>query len=194
MSKEPGSVVNGAAASRALRFPSRWLFAIILSDRPMSAGELAEVVEMKPSAIRPHLREMEKAGAIEVVETRTRRGTMEKVYGLCSDFIISEEERAELSLEERRRIDAYTLKVGLREAVRSLVSKPTASSQGRVDNCLTRVPMVLDEEGWTELAQLHYESFLRVMELRDRVEQRMRSSGGDAFRATSLIVCFEVVQ
>ncbi|MBS1878912.1 MAG: hypothetical protein JST31_05325, partial [Actinobacteria bacterium] len=50
----------------------------------------------------------------------------------------------------------------------------------------------VDEEGWTELAQIHEECFLRVMELRDRVEARLQEDDVEPFRATSLIVCFEV--
>ncbi|HET7591267.1 MAG TPA: helix-turn-helix domain-containing protein [Solirubrobacterales bacterium] len=183
---------DGATAARVRRNPIRWFLAMLLSDRPMSASELARAAEMEPTAVRRHLREMEKAGAIELLELRRRRGTNEKFYRLCSDFVISDEERAKLTLEERRRIDAYTLKVALGEALRSLVSRPTASSQGRADNCLTRVPMVLDEEGWTELARLHYESYLKVMDLREQVERRLRSRGEEGIRATSLILFFEV--
>ena len=183
---------DGAFASGAIKHTIRWYFATLLSDRPMTATELGAVVEMTPNAVRRHLRAMEEAEAIEVVEVRARRGAGEKVYALRSDFILSEQERAELSLEVRRRIDGYTLKVGLGEALRSLVSSPTASTQGRADNCLTRIPMVLDEEGWTELARIHYDSYLKVMELRERVEGRLASSGEDGIRATSLILCFEV--
>lgn len=183
---------EGALASGAIEHPIRWFLATLLSDRPMSAGELAKVVELEPSAVRRHLRAMEAAAAIEVVEVRARRGAGEKVYALRSDFILSEKERAEISLEVRRRIDGYTLKVGLGEALRSLVSSPTASSQGRADNCLTRIPMVLDEEGWSELARIHYDAYLKVMELRERVERRLRGRDEEGIRATSLILCFEV--
>ncbi|MBS1878553.1 MAG: winged helix-turn-helix transcriptional regulator, partial [Actinobacteria bacterium] len=97
----------------------------LLSDRPMSANELAEQVEINPSAIRRHLREMRAAETIEVVEVRRRRGTAEQVYGVCADFILSEAERAEASPDTRRRLDGYVLKVALGEALRSLVSNPT---------------------------------------------------------------------
>ncbi len=183
---------DGAIAAGVKRHPIRWFLALLLSDRPMSARDLAAATELTQSAVRRHLREMEKAGTIEVLELRARRGTGEKYYRVRSDFIVTDEERAELTLEERRRLDAYTLKVGLGEALRSLVSRPTASSQGRADNCLTRVPLRLDEEGWTELARIHYESYKSVMALRDQVEQRLRSRGEKGIRATSLILCFEV--
>lgn len=183
---------DGAIASEVKRHPIRWFLAMLLSDRSMSASDLARATEMEASAVRRHLREMEKVGTIEVIELRARRGAGEKYYRLCSDFIITDQERAELSLAERRRIDAYTLKVSLGEALRSLVSRPTARSQGRADNCLARVPMVLDEEGWTELARIHYECYLKVIDLREQAEQRLRSRSDKGFRATSIILCFEV--
>lgn len=189
---QPRRPSDGAVISDVKRHPIRWFIAMLLSDRPMSASELASATEMKASAVRRHLREMEQGGAIDVIELRTRRGAAEKYYKLCRDFIITDLERAELSVEERRRIDAYTLKVSLGEALRSLVSRPTTRSQGRADNCLTRVPMVLDEEGWTELARIHYESYSKVMDLREQAERRLRARSETGFRATSVILCFEV--
>jgi predicted transcriptional regulator len=188
----PPHLPDGASAADTKRHPIRWLIGTLLSDRPMTASELAEQAEMKPSAVRRHLREMEKAGTIEVVEMRPRRGAGEKVYRSRSDFIVSAEERAELSLDERRRLAAYTLKVGLREALRSLVSEPKERSQGQADNVLARVPIVLDAEGWNELAQVHVHFYEKVMELRDRAEQRLRDRGEEGIRATSLILLFEV--
>jgi predicted transcriptional regulator len=188
----PPRYPDGASAADTKRHPIRWFIAILLSDWPMTASELAAQVEMKPSAVRRHLREMEKAGTIEVVEMRPRRGAGEKVYGVLSDFVLSDEDRAELSLEERRRLAAYTLKVGLREALRSLVSNSKERSPGQAENVLARVPMVLDEAGWNELSQIHVEFYTRVMELRDRIEQRLRDRGEDGIRATSLVLCFEV--
>lgn len=190
--KDPKRPADGLVASGGHKHPVRLLIAGLLGDRPMSANDLAEVVEMKPSAIRRHLREMRAANVIEVVDVRRRRGTAEQVYGACSDFIVTDEEWALLSPDQRRRVNGYILKIALGEAGRSLVSSSPTGSQERPDTCLTRVPMLVDEEGWTELARMHSAFYLRVMETRGRIEERLADGASEPFRATSLIACFEV--
>lgn len=181
----------GAIAAGASDHPIRWFFATLLSDQPMSAVELAEIAEMKPSAVRRHLRAMRAAEVIEVVEVRQVRNSQEQVFGLCADFLVTEDERAELAPAVRRKIDGYTLRVALGEALRSMRS--STGAEERLDHCLTRVPLELDEEGWAELAQIHLESYERVMEARERARERMQGGNvGEPIRATSLILFFEV--
>jgi DNA-binding transcriptional ArsR family regulator len=159
----------------------------------MSAGELAERAEMKPSAVRRHLREMRTAGVVEIVDLRSRRNMAEQVYRARKDFILTKEDRAGQTAEERRRFDAYTLKVVIGEALRSIVSREARRSSDEADECVTRIPMHVDEEGWAELAGAHEEFFFRVMELRDRIEKRTQGEGKVApIRATSFILFFEV--
>lgn len=180
-------------AAKALKNPVRWFLHAILGDRPMSASELAELAEMSPSAVRRHLREMRTAGVVEIVDLRSRRNTAEQIYQARKDFILTKADRADQTVEERRRFDAYTLKVVIGEALRSIVSRDAKRSLEGSDECVARIPMLVDEEGWGELARAHEEFFLRVLDLRDRIEKRSQGKGeGAPIRATSFILLFEV--
>jgi DNA-binding transcriptional ArsR family regulator len=185
-------IADGAIAAGALDHPIRWFLIALLGDRPMTAAELAQAAEMKPSAVRRHLREMRAAGTIEVVEVRSRRNAAEQVYRTCTDFIFTQAQRAEQSPDERRRFDAYILKVAIGEALRSLVSSEARRSRGRADECVTRVPMILDDEGWAELASAHEDFVLRTIELRGHAEERLKEKDAKSIRATSFVLFFEV--
>lgn len=187
-----GRSADAVIAAGALKNPVRWFLHGLLTDRPMSASELAELAEMRPSAVRRHLRAMRAAGVIEIAGLRTRRNTAEQVYRSCKDLILTKAARADQTVEERRRFDAYTLKVAIGEALRSLVSSDAARSIDRVDECVTRIPMRVDEDGWAELARAHEEFFFHVLELRDRIEKRVRDEEkATSIRATSFILFFE---
>lgn len=64
----------------ALGHPVRLAALVLFERRPSSARELAEHVGLKPDAARHHVRTLDRAGLLRVVETRVRRGQEESVY------------------------------------------------------------------------------------------------------------------
>jgi DNA-binding transcriptional ArsR family regulator len=179
-------------AANTAPHPVRWRLATILAERPLSAAELAAGTGMSADKVRRHLRALRAEGVLEVVEERRRRNTAEQVYRLKLDFGLAIEDYAQTDFETRRRINGAVLKVALREATRSLVTAPTRRALERVDVCVTRVPLSVDEQGWTELAEIHAEAFGKVMALRERTEARLRKSGEEPIPAASVVLCFEV--
>jgi DNA-binding transcriptional ArsR family regulator len=180
-----------AAAAEVAKYPVRMYIAALLFDRPMTANELAAATEMSVSTVRRHLRAMRNAHAVEITETHKRRGTAEQVYGPTGPFLLDQDEYSRLTPKQRRQIGGYILKASLTEATRSLVSNPSKRSLERDDVCFARTPIQVDEEGWAELAKIHSDALQRVIELRERVEDRIGESDAETFRATSVILWFE---
>jgi hypothetical protein len=56
---------------------------------------------------------------------------------------------------------------------------------------VTRIPIVTDEAGWEELAQLHRDFYDRVQEARERIAERLEKEGQEAFKASSVLLLFE---
>ena len=56
-----------------------------------------------------------------------------------------------------------------------------------------RVPLAVDEQGWSELTRIHEEAFQKVMELRERTETRLLGDDEVAIPAVSVQLCFEVI-
>ena len=64
----------------ALGHPARLQALVLFERRPASARELAEVVQLSPTATSYHVRKLLEAGLIEQVETRQRRAFEERVW------------------------------------------------------------------------------------------------------------------
>jgi hypothetical protein len=62
----------------------------------------------------------------------------------------------------------------------------------RLDRHLTRTHVVVDEQGWRELAKIHDEAFLATIAARDRSAERLRRSGKPGIEGRSIQVLFEV--
>lgn len=65
---------------RALAHPVRVRILSLLTGNAMSSAELARELAMKHAAVSYHVRHLEKAGYLEVAETRTVRGGHERRY------------------------------------------------------------------------------------------------------------------
>lgn len=64
----------------AISHPVRLAALVLFEREPSSTIELAAHVGLKPDAARHHVRVLDRAGLLQVTETRTRRGQVESVY------------------------------------------------------------------------------------------------------------------
>jgi len=62
----------------------------VLQDRPMTVTQLGERMGMAPAKIHYHVRELEKVGLVQLVETREKSGILEKYYQpIAKDISVS---------------------------------------------------------------------------------------------------------
>src|SRR5690606_12087338 len=86
---EKGSlIVRRAEELRLLADPKKLRIFEALREGPASAHELALRFGEKPTALYHHFARLERAGFIEVVEKRQRRGVVEKRYGAAVKQIV----------------------------------------------------------------------------------------------------------
>lgn len=177
------------ARVEAMSHPLRVAMTSLLTQSTAkSAAEMSEELDEPVERIRYQLRQLVNAGVVQVGRTRKRRGVMEQFYVSREDAVVFDEEELELVPEETKRKMTITfLRVSFREALRAL---SLGTMLGRADAVLVRTPMRLDEQGWTELAQIHHEAFDRVQKL--RAKSAKRSSGKEPpISATSILLFFE---
>ena len=171
--------------------PERLLIITELAEAPLSAAQLAEATGLPAARVRSYLRQMREEGLIESLREETRRGAVEHFHFVVGGLWLEDEDLAELSLDQRRSVYGYILKVLLTEATRALVTHPMDRNLERTDGPVTRIPMRTDEEGWSELAELHREFFERISAARDRIAKRLEENGEEGFRVSSAIMLFE---
>jgi len=146
----------------------------ILGERTASPAEMARQFGLEVSKVGYHVTALAEAGLIEEVGQRPVRGAVEHFYRAVVRPITSGDEEAELTHEER---------VSFARTVWSLITAnaTTALEAGtlveRTDHHLTRVPLQVDEQGWSEMAAAYMELYERVYEIQTGSAERL---GADA--------------
>ena len=111
---------------------------------PTSPNRIATELGEPLGNIAYHVRELEKYGCIELVDTKQRRGATEHYYRALSRTLIDTETWAKLPLEERRPTSRYGLQCIIADAI---AADKAGTFDSRTDRHLTYFPVDLDEEG-----------------------------------------------
>lgn len=199
-----GEVRLDKTACDALKHPIRVRILEVLCEGDISPiqflhrGLLPPGVEFEDdqnavSTISYHFKVLVKAGCIELVDTRQRRGATEHIYRSKALAFHTDEEFAAMSFEERRAISRSTLQTLIARADGALIA---GTFDNRVDRHLSWLSMELDEEGWQELRDLQAETLERAQGIKAAAIARKhdRAERGDkvtTFPATFGALAFE---
>lgn len=146
------------------------------------AGTLLDHLDesLAVSQVSYHFRKLFKAGCLEIVQHRIRRGAVENVYRGAARAYFTREEWRSLRPERRQEISGVILQ-GLMARAESAVLEGTFDA--REDRTLAWVQMALDDQGWEELAELCRGAVEAVERVREASDER-RGRAGES-RATS---------
>jgi len=161
-----------------------------ITDRPgQNAQELAERRGQPVRTIRHHLSELRKAGLIETVERKARRGTLELFYRSIVPPLIETDEFAELNSAEKLRTTTEILKHSYETASRALSE---GTFDARDDRGLVNVQAEVDSQGWREIVDAHRRAYEEVERVKVEGAERLRSSEEDPIRVASTLMWFEL--
>lgn len=171
--------------------PELSLVAGEIMDTARSAAQISEATGIPLTRVRRRLREMREEGKVETLMRQSRRGAVENFHFAPDGLNRDAEAWAKMSVDEKRKLFGNMLKIVLTELSRALVTHPTNRGLERLDSEIMRFPMVTDEAGWKEMGDMHREFRDRILATRERIEARVRESGEEGFKATSLVMFFE---
>jgi DNA-binding transcriptional ArsR family regulator len=163
-----GSVVAHPLRSRCLTR---------LAEVTASPAELAIEFRKPLSDVSYHVATLLKAGAIELVGERPVRGSIQHFYRAISMPYVDTAENAEMSLDDRLAFARLTIQLAAADVTIALDAK---TLNRRADAHVVRIPMVVDEDGWGELAELYAEMVERIFAVRAASDQRRAERGGAA--------------
>lgn len=160
----------------------------ILSYKEMSPKDFAAHRNEPVSNLGYHFRVLRDLGFIEVARTRPGRGSVEHVYRRIRQIVFSDRDWL-IMPDEVRQIAAST-------TLRHLIGRMTEALQSgtmtaRTNTHLSWRPLVLDEQGWTEVIKILWATFKAVTRVELRAAKRMRESGERGFEATVALAGFE---
>jgi DNA-binding transcriptional ArsR family regulator len=149
--------------------PTRVRCFMILAERTASPVEIAQEIGKDVGHVGYHVRKLQELNLIELVDERPVRGAVEHFYRAIARPIVDEKEFAEQKLEEREVFTRYFLQLHVTDIARAMDEH---TFDQRPNRWLVRTPMVVDEQGFDELAALHAEIYERTMDIQARSDER----------------------
>jgi DNA-binding transcriptional ArsR family regulator len=162
--------------AKAFAHPLRVQILIILNEKVASPNMLSQELDQSLNLVAYHVRVLEKYDCIELVDTKQRRGATEHFYRATRRQFLTDAEWARMPENLRPGLAGAMLK----SVFEDLEEASNSGSLDEVDDLhLSRTPMVVDKEGWTDVSDLLRQTLDRVLEIQTEASQRI-AEGSDA--------------
>jgi DNA-binding transcriptional ArsR family regulator len=171
--------------------PTRARSFLILAERTASPAEIAKEIGKDVGHVGYHVRKLQQLDLIELVDEKPVRGAVEHFYRAIERPVVTEEEFAGQSVEEREVFTRAVLQLHVADVARAMDEHTFDSRANRV---FVRIPMLVDEEGFQELSEIHTEMFERVLEVQAKSAERMTGSQEEGIPTVSSSMFFETPQ
>jgi DNA-binding transcriptional ArsR family regulator len=157
--------INDPRLVKALAHPLRIRILAILEDRVASPSEIAEQLDAPLGNVSYHVRQLAELGLISLVRETPVRGTLEHHYRAeIRPRITDKAWSSAPDIVKHATVSATLSQIG------AGVNRAAGEGGFSKDNAhLSRIPLVLDAEGWNEIAR-------ELNSLLDRVEKIQRGS------------------
>ena len=168
--------------------PTRVRCFSILAERTASPVEIAQEIGKDVGHVGYHVRKLQQLNLIELVDERPVRGAVEHFYRAIERPVVREEGFASQTQEEREVFTRHALQLHVADVARAL-DEHTFDS--RANRALIRFPMVVDEQGFGELADLHVEMYERALDIQAESDERRSGSDDHGISTMNASMLFE---
>jgi DNA-binding transcriptional ArsR family regulator len=175
---------------KALSHPTRQLILDLLVEGPSSPVRMMRRMDgISLNLVSHHIKVLKELGCIELVETQKKRGATEHIYRVTRRHMFKAEEWEALAPQDRPPITANVLR---------LISEDTgrAFAEGKMDersnNHLSRSPLDLDEEGWSEVVEILARALDEIQDANARSAERSQESGETLSSSRVMIMQFPI--
>jgi DNA-binding transcriptional ArsR family regulator len=181
-----------ATLGATVAHPLRCHCLAILADRVASPAEIARELGLEVSNVGYHVTALAEAGLIEEVGRRPVRGAVEHFYKAVVRPITSDEEEEDLTYEERM---SFARTIWSLIAANATTALEAGTLVERTDHHLTRLPLRVDEQGWSEMSDAYMELYERVYEIQAGSAERLGADPDDpGISILSVLAFFETAE
>jgi DNA-binding transcriptional ArsR family regulator len=175
---------------KALAHPTRVHILDILSEGPSSPVRMRRRMQnVSLNLVSHHVKVLSDLGCIELVETVDRRGAREHIYRARERQFFDREEWEAVDPKQRQPITAILLRMISEDTNRALSE---GKFDERPDNHLSRAPLKLDREGWSEVVEILARALDEVLDADARSAERARLSDEALLPARVVMMQFPI--
>lgn len=171
--------------------PTRARSFLILAERTASPAEIAKEIGKDVGHVGYHVRKLQQLDLIELVDEKPVRGAVEHFYRAIERPVVTEEEFAGQSMDEREVFTRAILQLHVADVARAMDEH---TFDARANRVIVRIPMLVDEAGFQELAEIHTEMYERVLDVQAKSAERMTGSQEEGIPTVSSSMFFETPQ
>lgn len=162
----------------------------VLTERPASARELAALLSQPRSTVGDQLRKLIANGLVESAGEEVKRGTTERFYRTASNSRwLDDDVTGKLDPRQKRR-------TALRVASEAMADTSLALRSDQLDQrndwCVASSRIIVDPQGWKELAKIHRNAAEEVERVRDESAARLDGEAEEQLRAISWVMLLEL--
>jgi DNA-binding transcriptional ArsR family regulator len=172
---------------KALSHPLRVRMLTLLNQKVSSPSQLAEELDEPLGNVSYHMRFLADLKMVKLVRTEPRRGAVEHYYEALEPPLISEDDWAQLPVALRRSLSDSTLS----DIARDLRGAAEAGGFDRDNIHVSRVALVLDEQGWDELSGVLSEVLERARGIQAESNKRRNGAENGAIPTALVLMQFE---
>jgi AcrR family transcriptional regulator len=167
---------------------TRWVIHGLLATRWATAEEVGEEISAPAEEVLASLEELEELGVVERTAPKQAGGSP-RWSNLKRHRLLDGEEWEALSERERNELVTGAIEMMVTDMNDALRRRRLGI---RLDEHYTRLDFVVDQEAWTEIADIHRAAFHATEVVRELGERRLRKSGEDGIQGRSLQSLFEL--
>jgi len=135
-----------------------------------------------------HCRALVGFGLIELAEEKPVRGAVEHFYRAVERPFFDDDCWAEFKPATKRAISGYGIDLIFRDAARALKG---GTFDSRPERHLSRTPMVLDLEGFLNVANIQNEALYAILAEQAASDERRNESGEEGIHTVASMLSFE---
>jgi predicted transcriptional regulator len=161
----------------------------VLAERAASPKDIGQVLSMKTQTVGHHIEKLLTLGMIELIEERDVGGTMLHVYRAIIRPMVEADEWDALSVNERQKFSAWIVQLVVADAAKSLEA---GAFDFHASRHLSRVPMVVDQEGLDEVAAIQDRALDEILEKQAVISDRIARESTASMNLMAAMMCFQL--
>jgi DNA-binding transcriptional ArsR family regulator len=172
---------------KALSHPLRVRMLTLLNQKVSSPSELAEELDEPLGNVSYHMRFLADLKMVKLVRTEPRRGAVEHYYQALEPPLISDDDWAQLPVGLRRSLSDSTLS----DIAQDLKGAGKEGGFDRENIHVSRLALMLDEQGWDELSGVLSDLIERARSIQEQSNKRRKRTDSAPIATALVLMQFE---